>query len=40
MPAMQVVVSSASTIIALALLVEMTTLMGVLFMYFLKKFWV
>jgi len=40
MSAIQVVIDSALTIIALALLVEMTPLMGALFKYFRKKFWV
>jgi len=37
-PAVGVVVSSALAIVALALLAEMTLLMGTLFMYVLKKF--
>jgi len=38
MPIVQVVVGSALNIVALAFLLEMTFLMRVLFMYFLKMF--
>jgi len=37
-PAMQVVVNLSLSVVALALLIEMTLLMGVLFMYVFKKF--
>ena len=37
-PAVGVVVDSALSIVALALLVEYTLFMGVLFIYFFKKF--
>jgi len=36
--AMQVVVNLSLSVVALALLIEMTLLMGVLFMYVFKKF--
>jgi len=36
-PAVQVIVNSTLNTVALAFLLKMTLLMGVLFMYFLKK---